>query len=144
MKTAYRTLAHLIALLVVLQAAFIAAGVFQLTKSIDDGKTIPKDYANFGITMHAIIGETVIPVIALALLVLAFFVKVPGAVKWAAIVFGIVVLQVVLAFISSGVPGLGLLHGINALVLLGLSVRTGLLVRDAPGVGVRSGAAEAV
>jgi hypothetical protein len=122
MKTAYRVLARLIALCVVIQAAAIALGVFGLIHDVDNGKIIDENYeGNVGFGLHWIFGMMAIPLLAIVFLVFSFFAKVPGGVKWAGIVFGLVVLQVALAFVSFGVWGVGALHGINALVLLFVS-----------------------
>jgi hypothetical protein len=53
----------------------------------------------------------------LLLLIVSFFAGIPGGVKWAAITFGVMVLQVLLAYASFPVPILGLLHAINAFAL---------------------------
>ncbi len=123
MKTAYRVFAYLIALCVVLQAAFIALGGFSMIKEVDDGLIVDKNYeANAGQGLHAFFGFNIIPLLALLFLIIAFFAKVAGGIKWAAIVFGVAILQVVLAILSFSVPAFGILHGPNALVLLGLSL----------------------
>ena len=123
MRATYRVLAGLIALGVVAQAAFIAAAWFGVIKDIDDGAVLDKNYeGNLGHALHFIVGEGVIPLLALLLLIVSFFAKVPGGVKWALIVFGVVVLQIALAFLSFGVPGVGALHGINAIALLSVAL----------------------
>jgi hypothetical protein len=55
----------------------------------------------------------------------SFFAKVPGGVKWAGITFLLVALQITLAFVAFGTPVVGALHGINALVLLGVAAYAG-------------------
>jgi hypothetical protein len=123
MRSTYRVLAGLIALCVVLQASFIAGGWFGAIKDMDDGAVFDKNSeGNIGHGLHAIFGMNVIPLLAIALLIVSFFAKVPGGVKWALIVFGVVVLQIALAFLSFGVPGVGALHGINAIALLSVAV----------------------
>jgi hypothetical protein len=82
----------------------------------------------------------VIPVLAIALLITAFVVKVPGAPKWAGYVFGDVVLQWVLAFIAFGVPALGVLHAVNAFIMIGLAE---VAARKVAGVGPRAATAPA-
>lgn len=62
-------------------------------------------------------GMYVIPLIALALLVLAFMVKTPGAVRMAATVLVLVVVQVVLGFLGHEMTTMALLHGLNAMAL---------------------------
>jgi hypothetical protein len=132
----FRALAYLIALEVVVQAAAIAFGLFGLSKWIDDGHAATKasidegdgDFGGkAGFAIHGLNGMLIIPVLAIALLITAFVVrrKVAGAVKAAAIVFGLVVLQIFLGIISHDVPGLGALHAINAFVLLGFAAQAG-------------------
>jgi hypothetical protein len=118
---AYKGLAHAIAACVVLQAAWIAAGTFTLGKAADDGKTITEDnFRSWGMNLHSIFA-ILIPILAIALLITAFVIKRPGAPKWAGLVFGDVVLQWVLAIIAFGVPAIGVLHGVNAFVMIGLA-----------------------
>jgi hypothetical protein len=118
---AYKGLAHAIAACVVLQAAWIAAGMFTLGKAADDGKTITEDnFRSWGMNLHSIFA-ILIPILAIALLITAFVIKRPGAPKWAGLVFGDVVLQWVLAIIAFGVPAIGVLHGVNAFVMIGLA-----------------------
>jgi hypothetical protein len=118
---AFKGLAHAISACVVLQAAWIAAGTFTLAKQTDDGKTITEDnFRNWGMNAHSIFA-IIIPILAIALLVTAFVIKRPGAPKWAGLVFGAVVLQWVLAIIAYGVPVIGVLHAVNAFVMIGLA-----------------------
>lgn len=118
---AYRGIALLIAAGVLLQAAFIAAGTFELVSS--DNTLVSEDYEyNTGQELHAIVGFNLIPLLALGLLVASLFTKRVGATKRAALVFGAVFLQVVLALLSYEVSGLGALHGINAFVVLGTAI----------------------
>ncbi|GAA1556437.1 hypothetical protein [Kribbella lupini] len=122
MKSVYRYLALLIGLGVVVQVMAIALGWFTALKDLDGGLVIDKNYeGNFGHELHGIVGMMVIPILALLLLIVSFFAHVAGGVKWAAIVLGLVVLQIALAFVSFGVPAIGALHGINALALLAVA-----------------------
>jgi len=70
-----------------------------------------------GLMVHGINGQMVIPVVALALLIVAFFAKIPGGAKWAWFILLDVVFQVVIAFVAFGAPVVGMLHGLNALLL---------------------------
>ena len=135
MAKAYRVLAYLIAFEVALQAAFIAWGVFGLSHWIEGGHSLDKktfdDRSTFhfteerGFMFHGINGQMIIPLLSLALLVVALIWKGPGAVRAAAIVLGLVVLQVVLGMTAEDVPFLGALHGLNALLVFGAAVRAG-------------------
>jgi hypothetical protein len=118
---AFKGLAHAISACVVLQAAWIAAGTFDLANKTEDGKTITDDnFRNWGLNAHSIFA-IIIPILAIALLVTAFVIKRPGAPKWAGYVFGSVVLQWVLAIIAYAVPVIGVLHAVNAFVMIGLA-----------------------
>jgi len=130
MRTLYRVLAGLVAVEVMLQASFIVYGDAGMGKYVDDGGVIDKagmeaafesgdaPFAEFiGLLLHGMNGMFVIPLLALGLLVSSFFAKVPGGVKWAAIVFGLVLLQVTLGLLGHSYPIIGALHGINALLL---------------------------
>ena len=147
MKQTYRVLAGLVALGVLVQAAAIAFGWFSSLHDVDNGLVIDKNYdGNAGHAIHGIDGQFIIPLIGLILLIVSFFAarSVPGARKWAGIVFGLIVLQVVLAFLSFGIPAFGALHGINALFILGTAVRAvsltsgPLAAAGAPAAGVPS------
>lgn len=133
MKQTYRVLSSLIALGVVVQAMAIALGGFGVLHDVDNGLVVDKNFEpNFGQILHGIDGMYVIPVLGLALLIVSFFAapSVPGARKWGAIVFGLIVLQVVLAFVSFSAPVVGALHGINAFAVLGSAVRASMLTRE--------------
>ncbi|HEY8720071.1 hypothetical protein [Pengzhenrongella sp.] len=121
MKRAYIVLARLIAALVVVQVAAIAWGTFAMLHDIDNGAVITSDTRNFAQSLHANVGYIVIPAVALIFFVVSFFLKIPGAVKWASIVFGLVALQGILAGLSFAAPVVGALHGLNALAIAGMS-----------------------
>jgi heme A synthase len=141
-KQTYRVVAGLIALGVVVQAGAIAFGWFDALNKIDNGLVVDKNYqGNAGHAIHSINGQIVIPLLGLILLVVSFFAakEIPGARKWAGIVFGVIVLQVALAFVAFAAPIVGALHGVNALVLLGTAVRTSMLAREAGTPGRSAG-----
>src|SRR5680860_1489923 len=129
MKSAYRVLAYLIALGVVVQAASIAFALFGLTKWIEEGGTLDKaamesDSITFtgvvGFPIHFINGQMLIPLLAIILLIVSFFAKIPGGSKWAGFVLLSIVLQVLLGMFAHGITALGALHGLTALVVFSL------------------------
>lgn len=123
MRATYRVLAQLIALGVVVQAMTVALGWFMVLKDVDDGAVFDKNTDfNFGQVSHGIVGMMVIPLLAIVLLIVSFF---AGGVKWAAIIFGLVALQIALAFGAFGIPALGALHGLAALALLAVAGMAG-------------------
>ena len=137
MRSAFRVLAILIALGVVVQAGAIAFAWFDVIIELDEGATIDKNYeGNVGHDLHGIVGMMVMPVLGLALLIVSFFARIPSGVKWAAVVLGLIVLQVPLAILSFTVTsGIGALHGINALILAAVAGRTSALGRDTAPAG---------
>src|SRR6478672_7752303 len=112
MRTAYRVLAYLIAAEVVLQAAAIAYAIFGLSKYVDDGAVIDKASQESGQTfdgvvgfmVHGINGMMIVPALALILFVVSFFAKVADGVKWAGILFALVIAQVMLGGLAHDYP----------------------------------------
>ena len=132
MKQTYRVLAGLIALGVLVQAAAIAFGWFDALHDMDSGAVIDENYEyNLGQILHASNGMIVMPLLGLILLGVSFPAEkaVPGARKWAGIVFGLIVLQIALAFAAFAAPVVGALHGLNALAILGTATRAQMLTR---------------
>ena len=132
MRKAYRILNYVIAAEVVVQAAFIAWAVFGVSKYIKDSGSVTQKQIDgnktlftgeYGFAVHAINGYMVIPLVGLALLVVAFFAKLPGGVRWAAILFVLILVQaLVLPALAADAPSVGLLHGANAMAILALSI----------------------
>jgi hypothetical protein len=136
-RQTYRVLAGLIALGVVVQAAAIAFGWFTAISDVDNGLVIDKNYeGNAGHALHGIVGFYVMPVLGLIFLIVSFVAAkaVPRGRTWAAIVFVAILVQVALAFLAFGLPAIGALHGLNALVVFGAAVRAVMLTRVRAGV----------
>jgi hypothetical protein len=136
MRSAYRVLAYAIAVEVLVQAAAIAYAVAGLGKWVADDhgvltkKVLDSSTSEFtgegGFALHGINGQMLIPLLALALLVVSLRAQVAGGVRMAAIIFGLVVIQVALGFAATSVPALGALHGLLALLLFGAALMTGI------------------
>lgn len=125
MSKTYRVLAWTIAVTVAWQAAGVALAFFTVIHDVDDGGVVTSGYdwdGNVGILMHRIGGTAVIPLASIALVVVSFFARFAGAVRWAFVVFGLVVLQFALVFAAFAAPSAGSLHGVNALVLFSAAV----------------------
>ena len=149
---AYRFLAAMIAVLVVVQAGAIAWAFFGMTQWInDEGGVVNKELldctdcdqeftAEWGFAIHMFFnGLVLIPLTSLILLIVSFFAKVPKGVMLAAVIFGLVLLQVfVLPALSREVgSGFGALHGVNALVLMGVAIMASQ--RAAAAIAARTG-----
>ena len=133
MKSAYKYLALAIALDVLLQAASIAYAVSGLASYVDDGHQVAEGTladAHFtgvgGYALHATNGMVVIPLLAIALLVVALLSRIPGAALQAGILLVMVVVQVGLGGAAGAVPILGALHGVLALAVFGFATMIGV------------------
>lgn len=127
----YRIFAYLVALEVFVQAAthaYQSAGLGHWIYS--DGHTVTKatleedsgvDFTGrWAGIMHGENGAMIVPLLALAFVVVGVVTRqrVDRGLRWSAIVLGLVVLQVALGFITLVVPEVGMLHAVNALLLL--------------------------
>jgi heme A synthase len=130
MKT-YRIFAYLVALEVFVQAATHAYGSAGLGHWIySDGHTVTKATLEEGSgvdftgrwagIVHGENGAMIVPLLAMAFLVVGIVTRkrVERGLRWASIVLGLVVLQVALGFITIVAPEVGMLHAVNALLLL--------------------------
>ena len=149
MSRIYRGLAWTVAGGVVVQAAAIAFAFGGMLNLVSEGGVVDKallesfqaaGVGEVGFLVHGLVGGVVLPLVAFALLVVSFFVRVRGARLWAAIVFGLVALQVTLGFSITDVPYLGLIHGANALAVVAAGSVAAMRMRTA----VRTPAAEEV
>ena len=134
MKATYKTFAYLIALGVLVQAAAIALAWFMVINDLEAGGVFNKDSEwNLGHSVHGMLGFTIMPIVGLLFLIVSFFAKVPGGIKWAGITFAVTIVQVVLAIVAFSTPAIGALHGVNALALLAVSAMAGVRVGRATG-----------
>jgi heme A synthase len=149
MRTLYTGLAWTVAGAVVVQAAAIAFAFGGMLNLVSEGGVVDKalleafqagGVGELGFLIHGVVGGVVIPLLAFALLVVSFFVRTRGARLWAAVVFGLVALQVTLGFSITDMPYLGLIHGANALAVVATASFAALRIRK----DLRAGAAEEV
>jgi heme A synthase len=133
MRTAYRVLAFAIAALVAVQAAAIGYAVFAQLSWIENGGTIDKASiesapGTSAYIFHALDGGVVL-LLALALLVISFFAKIPQGVRWAVIVLVCTIVQIALGTLSHMWSAIGAVHGAVALVLFGVAVMAAMRAR---------------
>ena len=134
MRLAYRIISFTICALVALQAASHAWASAGLGLYIAEGGVVdasaqegpPPFPEALGFMIHGINGMMVIPVLALALVIVSFFAKVPRGIAFAVGVLVLVALQVTLGLLGHGIPMLGFLHGVNALLLFATALIAGL------------------
>jgi hypothetical protein len=119
MRRVYQIICHLVAACVVVQAAVIAWSTFAILGASEDGGAVSAESGLAGFIVHSVVGQMVIPALVVVLLVIALIGRI--GVKWAAWLLVAVLVQLILAYSSFDLPGLGLLHGINAFVIIGLA-----------------------
>ena len=151
MRSVYRVLAFILAAEVTVQAMAIAYALAGLGNWIsEDGGVLNKaaldsdslDFAGVGGFMtHGINGMMVIPLLTLLLLIVSFFAKVPGGTKRAAIILGLVVLQVVLGITSHSIPYAIMLHALNAFAIFSMAAMAGWRARTVVDTRVEATAA---
>lgn len=126
MRGAYKVLANVLALLIVVQAAAMVWAIAGLYNFVDDGGTFDKSLMEegaetpfpevAGFAVHFMNGALIV-LLALVLLVISFFAKVPQGVPVAAVILALAVLQFTLGIAGHSLPFAGMIHGINALIL---------------------------
>lgn len=153
MRKTYSVIAWIIAGGVVVQAAAIAFAFGGLLHYVSEGGVVDKALVEtrqapfvgeLGFILHGLVGAGLIPLLAIALLVISFFVHTRGARFWAAITFGLVVVQVTLGFAIIALPYVGLIHGANALAIVAASSVAALRVSSARRAVVEEQAADGV
>jgi hypothetical protein len=142
MRKLYAALAWLVAAGVVVQAASIAFGFGGMVGYVMDGGVVDKALiesqeatftGDLGFPVHEMVGGLVLPVVGLALGIVSFFVRgVRRARTLAWAVFVLIFVQGSAGYAIADVPYVGLFHGANALLVLGLSVYAALKASRAP------------
>lgn len=150
MRSVYKVLAYLVAVEVAIQAAVMAFAIAGLVLWIDEGNSadsaaiegmIEGDVTFTGITglmLHGMNGMMVIPLLALVLVIVSFFAKVPRGIPAAVAVLVLVIVQVALGLWGHSTAYAALLHGANALVLFVAALHAGRLAgarQSAPAEG---------
>jgi hypothetical protein len=145
MRAAYLWLARIIAVLVVVQAmtiVFAVSGLFHWIGaeggSVDDSvvksweTTRPTFTGAEGHFIHWMTGERVLPVLALLLLVVAFFAHVNRGVVIALALFVLVMLQTFSGLFGDQMPYLGLWHGLGAFLIFGAAMAAAMKAKEEP------------
>lgn len=142
MRSAFRIIAYIICALVAVQAAMIAwmdSGLFMwvseggvLDKSVLESEGAPPFTEVTGMMIHGMNGMMVIPVLALALLVVGLLTRTRRGMVLGATVLGLTVLQVALGMFGHSLSLAALLHGLNALLLFSAAFVAARSRLDAP------------
>ena len=123
MSMVYKFWAAIVSVGVVIQVGFAGYGAFYVAHTIDNNepKAITEKGFEDGFGAHAGFGYLVV-LAGILLLVIAAIGRQGGPrIKRTGLLAGLFVLQVILAWVGFGVPAVGALHPINALLIVGLS-----------------------
>jgi hypothetical protein len=124
-KAAHRWWTIVWPFLVVIQISLAGVGAFHAAKVVEDDKSIGKDSFESWFGPHAGLGSILI---ALAILYGLFSLATRDRrlMKIGGITAGLFIVQMLLAWLGGGVPALGWLHPLNALVILGYTGRNAM------------------
>lgn len=147
MRTTYLNLARILAVLVIVQAmtiGFAVSGMFHWIEekggALDAGvleswdQTPPTFTGSVGHFIHAFInGQIVLPLVALLLLIVSFFAKVPKGVTIAVAIIVLVALQILTGLEAAHMPYLGLWHGLGAFLIFAAAMAAVISAKTALG-----------
>jgi hypothetical protein len=117
MRTAFRMVASLTSLAVIVQVGFAGYGAFNAIDKADHQSVTKKTIEN-GFDPHGILG-TIVLVLMLVLLVVALAARVN--VRIAAILFALGIVQLLLGIGATHAAWVGFFHGVNALAIAGVA-----------------------
>ena len=120
MEAVYRVWAAIVVAAVLLQIGFAGYGAFYTASKVDDNP-VTQDTFDEGWGMHLGFGYLVI-LLGLVFLLIALGARV-GKQRTLRVLglFGLMILQMLLAWFGEAAPVIGILHPINAFLILGLS-----------------------
>jgi hypothetical protein len=120
LRSVYRYWSWLVFLTVVLQIGFAGYGAFYVAEKVDGG-TVNEDKFDDGWGLHMGFGYLVV-----LLILIGFLIALAGGLRGRRLgraggLFGLGILQILLAWFGSEVPVIGFFHPVNALLIFGLS-----------------------
>jgi hypothetical protein len=118
MRTAFRLVATLTSLAVIVQVGFAGYGAFNAIDKADDASVTQKTIEN-GFDPHGALGTIVLALMLILVLVSVFGGRIRARTVTILFVLGIV--QMLLAWGATGAAWVGFLHGINALAIAGVA-----------------------
>lgn len=125
LRTLYRYGVALLFLGVLAQIGAAGYGAFYVAHKLDDkGDTLTHEGFEHGWDFHSGFGYLVV-IVGIVLFLIALAARLGRPRIWFALATGVaLVVQVLLAWLGEGVPGVGFLHALNAFVILGLTGST--------------------
>jgi Family of unknown function (DUF6220) len=121
MRAVYRWWATILFVAVVVQVGFAGYGAFYTAHKLDNHGVVNDDKFNHGFGLHTALGYLIF-LGTIVLLILALISRVGRRrVLQSLGLVGLLMLQIVLAWISYNVPAIGFFHPVNALVIFALT-----------------------
>jgi hypothetical protein len=125
LRTAFRIVASLASLSVIVQVGFAGYGAFNAIDKADSDKQITKKTIENGFDPHGIVG-TIVGIVIVLLVIAAVVAKVEPLMRRLALVLLVLgILQFVFAYLGTVSAPLGFLHGVNALAIYGAAAFLG-------------------
>jgi len=118
MRTAFRIVASLASLSVIVQVGVAGYGAFNAVDKADDNGSVSKHTVENGFDPHGLVG-TIVLALLLILLIVALVAR--YKIKVAAILFGLGIVQLLLAAGGTSAAWVGFFHGVNALAIAGIA-----------------------
>jgi hypothetical protein len=118
-RAAFKYLVGLFFVGVVAQIGLAGVGAFHTVSKNDDGP-LAQDKAGDWFGAHAAVGYLLV-LLSLLILIIALAARDGRLRRGAGLLLGLMIVQVLLAWLGGGVWALGFLHPINALAIFGLS-----------------------
>jgi hypothetical protein len=115
-RTTFRWLSAILFIVVVVQVAFAAFGAFDAVHRADKVAISKKTIEN-GFNVHGALGTLIVILMLLLLIVAAAGRLGPAMVRLSGGIFALGVIQFLLGVVSTSAPAVGLLHGLNALLI---------------------------
>ena len=127
MRSAYQVLARGILAATALQIALVNFGVSWDEHAVTHGKTLDAgsymDNAGFGLGW--LVGHAIVPLLAIALVAVAFRARIPHGMRRALVILGCTIVAVLLGAVTATVPAVGVLCGLTQVAVLGLAALAG-------------------
>ena len=117
MRTAFRIVASLTSLAVIVQVGFAGYGAFNAIDKADNASVTKKTIEN-GFDPHGALGSIVV-LLMIVLVVLALIGRIK--IRIAAILLGLGIVQMLLAWGGTSQAWVGFFHGVNALAIAGIA-----------------------
>ena len=118
MRAAFRIVASLTSLAVIVQVGFAGYGAFNAVNKADDAGSVSKHSVENGFDPHGVVG-TVVIALMIVLLILALVAR--YRIRVAGFLLALGIAQMLLAWGASGAAWVGFFHGINALAIAGIA-----------------------